>query len=641
VKFLKRGWPLEVAFAFVLMICFWLPRFDLIHKVSLNASIFTPFTIFNLLLFDLVVIGYFLLPWLVFSIAWPSKRTQPKFFRTIFFVYLAFSVFLAVLCCVSEFFFIDEFSSRYNFIAVDYLVYTSEVLKNIWESYSIVPIMALLIVLSLTSTWLLSRNPRRFTKKQKGILLAVFVILFFVVREERQLDALNESQREFSKNSFHALFTAFRNNEIDFDKFYITLPKDEAFATTRRDLLKDYTADALPKENQEDLSLIANIQRGEAPKDWNVIFVLMESMSAKYLASYGGEGITPNLDRLRNTGLAFDNFYSTGTRTVRGLEAVLLSLPPTPGQSILRRPKSDDLFTLGSVFRGKSYTTDFIYGGHAFFDNMREFFESNHFGVLDQGDIPSELVHFSNAWGICDQDVFDFAVTRANDDYKAGKKFFQLILTTSNHRPYTFPPDKIDRPSGSGREAAIKYSDYAIGEFLKSAEKQPWFDKTLFIFVADHDAAVAGGTKILPSDYHIPFILYGPKLLKTERIDKLGSQIDVAPTILGLLDFSYQTRFFGHDLRKAVTERAFLGTYQKLAYMEKDRMIVLAPPKKWEEFKLGTGNPELLRSGASLDASNEMLKSAISYYQTASDEFRTRAIGLEKKYPTNVNLRNH
>jgi phosphoglycerol transferase MdoB-like AlkP superfamily enzyme len=637
-KLSKRPLPLELIFALVLIATFWLPRFYLNHKVHLSWSALNPLSLGNLILFDLVVVGYFLMPWLLLSFLWPKKRTGRKT-HLLFFLYLSVAIFLSVLTCISEFFFIDEFFSRYNFIAVDYLVYTSEVLKNIWESYPIVPIILILSSLSLSIGWWLSRSNTRIAKPIKLLAMALFLGLFWFVREDNLLDQLNESQKEFSKNSFHALFAAFRNNEIDFEKFYPILKDDQAVATVHKELRSDFPNDAVPPESAEDSqSLISNIKNQAEPPKRNVVLVLMESMSAKYLKAYGGEGLTPNLDLFREAGLSFDNLYSTGTRTVRGLEAVLLSLPPTPGQSILRRPKSDNLFTLGSVFEEQGYDLNFIYGGHAFFDNMREFFESNHFRVQDQGEFPAEMIHFANAWGVCDEDAFDFALSQANLLAAKQKPFFQLILTTSNHRPYTFPSGRIDRPSGSGRESAVKYSDWSIGHFIAEAQKQPWFDNTVFIFVADHDAAVAGGTKIMPDDYKIPFIIYAPKIVKPEKVLKLGSQIDVGPSLLGLLKFTYQTRFFGHDLRYAQSERAFLGTYQKLAYMNKTQMAVLSPPKKWEKYKLIGSKPELESSGSGV-ADDDFIKTAIAFYQTASSGFRNRRIGLENKFPTEVNVR--
>jgi phosphoglycerol transferase MdoB-like AlkP superfamily enzyme len=622
----------------VLAAIFWLPRFDLIFKMGWGRSVFQPTTWLHLILFDMTVLGYFLAPWLVLSLL-PLKRRRGT--KWIFLSYLTFAIFLALFACIAEFFFIDEFSSRYNFIAVDYLVYTSEVLKNIWESYPIISITLAVALTSFTIAWALNRTPRRLSTMAKLAALVVFAALFVFVNEESQLSALSESQKEVAKNSFHALFAAFRNNQIDYEKFYPTLPDTKAFEVTHQEMQKDFSQEQIAKDSVEDArSVIRNLEEpSKAAKKWNVMFVLMESMSAKYMRAYGGQGLTPNLDRLFVEGLTFDHVYSTGTRTVRGIEAVMLSLPPTPGQSIVRRPHSDHIFSIGSVLKDQGYDLAFLYGGHALFDNMGEFFEANYFSVSDQGDFASQDVHFSNAWGICDEDVFDLAVKRAGEVQKTGKPFFQFILTTSNHRPYTFPENRIDMASGSGREAAVKYSDYAIGHFLDEAKKQSWFDHTLFVFVADHNAAVAGGTNILPSDYRIPFIVYAPKLIPKQKISLLGSQIDVAPTLLGLLGISYQSRFYGHDLMTARNQRTFLGTYQQLAYMENDRMMILEPPKKWAEFKLEGEKPTKIRSGTDFNDADELLKKTVGYYQSASDSFRHRLIGLEKQYPASLNVR--
>ena len=215
-----RRVPMEIAFAIILLVSFWLPRFYLSHKIPLDASLFAPASLLNLVLFDLVVLGYFMLPWLVLSLAWPSSRKKNY---SIFLVYIAFAIFLAFFTSISEFFFIDEFLSRYNFIAIDYLVYTSEVLRNIWESFPIVPIIAVLISLCATLAWSLTRLRERLSNPLKIVLLLLYACLFVFVNEDRQLNAADESQKEFSKNGFHALFAAFRNNQIDFERFSTTL----------------------------------------------------------------------------------------------------------------------------------------------------------------------------------------------------------------------------------------------------------------------------------------------------------------------------------------------------------------------------------------------------------------------------------
>jgi len=222
----KRKLPLEIVFASLLILSFWLPRIYFTGRTGSDLSVFSLASLKDLFLFDLVVLGYFLIPWLLIGLVWPKSR-QPL--RWAFRVYLGFALLLAFFAAVAEFFFIEEFLSRYNFIAIDYLVYTSEVLKNIWESYPIVPIVGGLLVFSIGLTWFLSGFEARLGKRAKVAAILIFAGLFFLVQEDKLLNGLGESQREFSKNGFHALFAAYRNNQIDFEKFYTTLPRDTAF----------------------------------------------------------------------------------------------------------------------------------------------------------------------------------------------------------------------------------------------------------------------------------------------------------------------------------------------------------------------------------------------------------------------------
>ena len=287
----------------------------------------------------------------------------------------------------------------------------------------------------------------------------------------------------------------------------------------------------------------------------------MESMSARFMGAYDPKSqLTPYLDRFSKEGIFFRNMYATGTRTVRGLEAVTLSVPPTPGQSIIRRPNDDNLYSIGSVLQASGYKRSFLYGGHAYFDNMKAFYEANGFDIFDEPGLPKNEISFSNAWGICDEDLFHLAIREADRSYSDKRPFLQIVMTTSNHRPYTFPAGKIDLAPGE-REGAIKYSDYAVGQLIKNSENKPWFANTLFVFVADHNASVGGGVDVPVADYLIPGIIYNPKLLSPQVVDTLGSQIDIVPTLLNLMGISYENHFFGHDLLHTTDERAFISNY--------------------------------------------------------------------------------
>ncbi|MGZ3696360.1 MAG: LTA synthase family protein, partial [Bdellovibrionota bacterium] len=556
---------------------FFLPLFSLarIYYVAdnLRQAGFNPWDA-NILffpLFDFAALAYAFLPAAIiialFSLP-PLKRFRPKAGKI---VIVATVLFLTVFS-ISELFFIQELNSRFNFIAVDYLVYTNEVLRNIWESYPIVWILfTITLMITPFTLWLFrgffeyALDPKAGNRALKfpGLVIALAALAFFFVNEGKVLSTKDSVGGEIAKNGLHTLFFAFRNNEISYEKFYHAIDGKEATKIAYSELAKQ---DALKQigQNQsaeDQTSIVRNISFRKPAKKLNVVLVLMESMSARFLGVYGEpKGLTPNLDRLVREGVWFSDNYASGTRTVRGIEAVMLSIPPTPGQSIVRREGGAGIFNLGTVLGKEGYSLHFVYGGHGAFDNMNGFFQSNGFEIRDEGTFPANEIHFSNAWGVADEDLFAQAIKDADAEHAKNKPFFQFILNTSNHRPFTYPNGRIDLPSPSGRDGAIKYSDFAIGKFIEDAKAKPWFKDTLFVFVADHNASVAGGTTILPSDYLIPVIFYAPAHLKPEKKAGSSAQIDIAPTILSVLGIPYQSRFWGSSLMERRPGRAFLAT---------------------------------------------------------------------------------
>jgi phosphoglycerol transferase MdoB-like AlkP superfamily enzyme len=361
---------------------------------------------------------------------------------------------------------------------------------------------------------------------------------------------------------------------------------------------------------------------GAAEKKLNVVLVSVESLGAEFLGAYGDpRGLTPNLDRLARESLWFSRVYATGNRTVRGLEALSLALPPTPGQSIVRRPDNAGLFTLGGVFAKKGYGAVFAYGGYGYFDNMNAYFEANGYRAVDRRNIPSARVKFENVWGVADEHLYDQAldeIDREKADH-GGRPVYVHVMTTSNHRPYTYPSGRIDIPSGKGREGAVKYTDWAIGYLLEEARKRPWFKDTVFVITADHGASARGTAQIPVDRYLIPVFVYAPGRIAPRRFDRLMSQIDILPTLLGLLDFGYESRFLGRDVLRAPpsTDRAFVGNFQTLAYMKGDRITVLQPKRKVNQYRLDQG-----RDYVPLPADPAMTREAIAYYEVASHLFR-------------------
>jgi phosphoglycerol transferase MdoB-like AlkP superfamily enzyme len=226
-------------------------------------------------------------------------------------------------------------------------------------------------------------------------------------------------------------------------------------------------------------------------------------------------------------------------------------------------------------------------------------------------------ITFTNAWGACDEDLYRWSLREADRAHTTGKPFFQFVMTTSNHQPYTYPDGKIDLPSkDSGRSGAVKYTDYAIGQFIREASTHPWFDNTLFVIVADHCASSAGKTELPIQNYHIPLLIYAPGgQIAPGHVADITSQVDYAPTLLGLLNWSYPTRFFGWDVRAAGDgRRALIGNYQRLGLYKPGTLAVLKPMRKTNAYKYDPNTFTL----TDRDSDQADIDEAIAYYQTAS-----------------------
>jgi len=274
------------------------------------------------------------------------------------------------------------------------------------------------------------------------------------------------------------------------------------------------------------------------------------------------------------------------------------------------------MFSVGQLFKERGYELKFIYGGYGYFDNMNNFFSRNGYEIVDRKELSKEEISFANIWGVCDQDIFNRTLKECDKSYAIGKPFLNHVMTTSNHRPYTYPEGVIDIPLQTSRAGGVKYCDFAIGEFIRKASLKPWFKNTLFVIVADHCAGSAGQTELPFIEYQIPFIIYNPGLVKPQQIGKLCSQIDVAPTLLGVMNWTYKSKFFGKDILKMTPEEecAFISNYQKLGYIKNDQLTILSPQQKVTNYKINAQTGEMKTDIIDKNMQNK----AIIYYQSAN-----------------------
>ena len=540
-----------------------------------------------------------------------------------FFSLIIFAIFSAAILFeeIAEVVFWDEFTARFNFIAVDYLIYTTEVIGNIWESYPMVWILTGIFIFTVISTRLMSN---KLIKKNVTapslryrfffiiVLGAVNIIIYLNSNFSSVSISPNYLNNEIAKNGAYTLFSAFMNNELDYETFYIRHDQKEVSEIVRN----KFSGQPGVTLTEDTASISRTISNSSNTDLANVIITIMESQGDEYMDFHReNDPITPNLTKLSNEGLYFPNTYATGTRTVRGLEAITLSIPPLPGMSIVRRKGNENLHSIGKIFLDKGYKNKFIYGGYGYFDNMNYFFAENGFEIVDRVTMQSDEITFANIWGVCDEDLYRKAIKEADKNYAENEPFLQVLLTTSNHRPFTFPANTIDIEKYKNRKAGAHYADYAAGKFLEQAKTKPWFDNTIFIFIADHGPGGAGRKELEIEKHHIPFIIYAPSLIKAEKIDKMISQIDVLPTLLGILGFDYESRFYGLDaLRPGFESRYFISNYQKIAYGRDNKdsiMTILQPVRELVQYN---GDNKIVPD----EKTQYLIDEAIAYYQHAS-----------------------
>ena len=564
----------------------------------------------------------------------PKYRKQIRL--GLFYITIFIFVLIIVQNAISEFFFWNEFGVRYNFIAVDYLVYTNTVIGNIMESYPIVPLfIGVGLVTGFITYYVVKQskpflyNLPSFANKIQGLgiyIVLFFVSLFVIPFLAQQEKSANVFTNELQANGMYKFYVAFVNNELEFHKFYKTIPNAEAFQLLKKQL---------PTIANE--TTLRTIKNDTAELHKNVVLITIESYSAEFMKAYGSEkNITPFLDSLAQQSMQFTNLYAVGNRTVRGLEAVTLCLPPSAAESVVKRKDNKNKFSTGNLFKQRGYNVKYMYGGDAFFDNMGDFFGGNGYDIVDKKTFAPDEITFSNIWGVCDEDMYNKAIKVINVEAKENKPFFNHIMTVSNHRPFTYPEGKIDISGKSkSRDGGVKYTDYALKQFFKMASKQPWFKNTVFVILADHCASSSGKTELPMDKYHIPAFIYSPGFIPAQVETVLMSQIDIMPTLFGLLHFSYNSKFYGQDIfAPDYKPRAFVATYQDLGLIKDNILTIISPVRKVKQFQLIPQPNANLKPGFQLfydekpmtTLREDLVKQTISFYQSSAYLLKNRKL---------------
>lgn len=584
---------------------------------------------------DLVVGLWVLLPWfLALSIA-PARVFSRPWGRALLLTVAGAATYGMLFAAAAEGFFFEEFDGRFNFVAVDYLVYPTEVVTNIWQSYPTGWILAGLAALTLAlllwfrrSFSALQREPLP-ARRRPGVVAAYGLALglaTWALPSDLTHFTGSRALDEIADNGYRTFFLALLGTDAPYQGLYADEPPEEIFSR-----LRNLITPADPRSQLGDDGTTRHYVDSPGPaRRMNVVVVLEESFGSEFLGRY-----TPAFDALARQGVFFSNTLSTGNRTIRALEATTSSLPPLPGVSIVKRSRSKDLFTLPQILRQNGYQTLFVYGGRALFDGMGSYLTANGVDrVVDQADYPDDAFH--TAWGVADETIFDRALVEMDQMQATGRPFYTLILTTTNHRPFTFPEGALRRdPKLRGRENAVRYADWALGEFIRRAREHPFFDDTLFVLMGDHGARVYGAAEIPLQSYRVPMLFLAPQILEPRVATTLASSLDVPPTVLGLLGLDYESKFFGRDLFAEPNDpgRALMTHNNAVALLRGGRLAVLGLRGSTELFEC-RGARAIDSAPGDLDcthaipvdaAGRELIDDAIAYYAGADRVYRSGA----------------
>lgn len=524
--------------------------------------------------------------------------------------------------------FFEEFNARFNTVAVDYLIYPHEVFQNIWESYPVALVVSISIALGcgiafLSRKRILKSGEAFMPLRQRYACLAVYLSLCVVFDATVSYATTRFSQdrvmNEISSNGLYSFIYAAWSRDLDYRSYYSTIPMDEAYARTRKML-----AQPGAKFNPANDSIERMIPGHPGKRPTNLVVILVESFGAEFWGSLNDSQTTytPEMDALSKDGMLFTNLYASGNRTVRGMEGVLASFPPLPGDSIVKRHLSKNVATLARLFKQQNYETVFLYGGRGVFDGMRAFNTRNGYDrFIEQKDFRSPT--FSTVWGVCDEDLMHRTVDELRALHDRKKPFFATVLTVSNHKPYTYPPGRIpEDPNQRRRTNAVKYTDWALGDFFRLVKKEAFYKDTVFAVVADHGARVYGSQTMPITSYRIPLVVVGPNVRAGSRNNTMGSSLDVGPTLIGLMGFPYKSVFFGRDLNALLPATSWVPmNHNRDVSLYQDGKLVVLGLNKTVEYDEIRGN-ELARSSAPWTRFQETERNAIALYQVADDLYR-------------------
>lgn len=576
--------------------------------------------------FDIILLGMLFGPVFLFKPWFHTRASLRRAGNWIWPVYLGLATALAFFVEASTLSFIAEYDTRPNYTFVEYLNHPREVFVTLTGAH-LLELIGFTCIAALLA-WLVFRWLQRDPSSALLIPLrfcvlaspVIAITVVFMIRSTLDHHPVNPSIAAFSQdgmvnqlplNSPYSLMYAIYEQRRDTRNSgirYGVMDEDHVLATILEEA-------GIAEGEQLDPS-IPTLHHQKATrvleKPLNLVIILEESIGAEFVGSLGGKNLTPELDKLASEGIWLEQLYATGTRSIRGIEAVISGFTPTPRLGVLKLAETQyNFFTLAGLLEKQGYQTSFLYGGSAHFDNMKRFFLNNGFQtIVEEKDFVEP--DFIGPWGVSDEDLF----RRAHREFEAAgeQAFFSVVFTTTHHKPFDIPANRVSpEPGPDGtRETAVKYADYALGRFFDMARQSDYWENTVFLVISDHNSRVYGEQLVPVDRFHIPGVILGGTI-EPRRVPGISSQIDMVPTLLSLIGINSDHPAIGRDLTRpeyaAGAGRAIMQFYALQAYMEDDRVVVLQPDLEPRLFRRISAQEMI----PATDADPELVRRALAY----------------------------
>ncbi len=584
-KILPQPLLFLTAIAAILLSIFLISRIGMVFYNAANYKITSIFILFKAFLigiwFDTIVVCFMLcFPFIILTYCYYKEIVNEKILRGTR-IYCAIMILLALLAIGIDIPYYNFFNSRLNVAVIPRVENLFFALSFLSKEPQYYPFAIVFIAAGwglnklIKILWDKSKNTdnQEFKYKRKntlftGVAFGLILMIFFRPSEASMKGAYFSNDPFVNQIVLNPIFTYADSYYNDYS-IEEKMTDSVAIKLMQQSLnIKQFNVYNSPFAKK------INFSNGKKP---NVVVILMESMSAERMGWFckTDTTLTPFLDKLTEKSLFFPHFYSWGIHTYNGIFSTLYGMP----YNMLEHPMKngqipDQFYGIAATLRDNNYQTDFFCTHDKEFDNIGNFIPKNGYqGLFDvKNYTPDKHV---NDWGVGDETLLEASIERMDSLHKNKKLFFLSLLTNSNHPPFTFPKFSTFKPTAeNARDRGFQYADWALQEFFKKAEKKPWFKNTIFVLVGDHGVNTPSPWDVTMTYNHVPCYFYAPNLIKSSINTKLGSQIDIFPTLMHFAKIPYIQNTVGYNLMTEKRPYVVFSQDHKLCVLNNDKILI-------------------------------------------------------------------